>query len=70
MQERLKAALATAGWTPAEASDWEWTKGPRTVVFDTSSWLEVYVGGRRTDDVPMPIEPGQEASTIARIEGR
>jgi len=63
----FKAQLSGSGWVEA-GSSWEWVKGQWRVVFDTSSWLELYVGTSRSHDVPIPSRSELAAWTVNHIE--
>lgn len=70
---KFKLALIEAGWEPAKselATAWTFSKGECEIVFDTSSWLELYVGEHRLPDSDTPVPAsGDIQTTIDRIEG-
>ncbi len=52
--DALKVELGRRDWTPAtDRHGWVWVKGRWKVVFDTSSWLEIYSGSYRVYEVPV-----------------
>jgi hypothetical protein len=64
----FKSALAARGWARADARGWKWVKGSRSLVFDTSSWLMLFVRGQRSHDVAVPSERRLDAWTLNLID--
>ena len=63
----FRSHMSECGWRPDD-SGWSWTKGSWEVVFDTSSWLDLFLDGKPCCPVPVPAQQDLDGWTVKHIE--